>query len=232
MSKISFLILVFLALAGLANPIYHVLFTAAGILMVVAIPFRDRFALWPQVFQYRFSSHVYGFRRVRRFIRKVGEGGEKSVLNVEKAKLWLALTALICVCLTIGAVIGMTLVQYQISGSGNIKLPPALAVYSDAACTVPVSSVDFGTFAPGETVNRTIFLRNEGGVAGTYGLATANWNPAVAEQFLGLSWDYSGQQVQPAAVTKVVLFLHASSSLTNTSGITAFTFDAVISLEG
>jgi len=231
MRKISILILVFLAFAGLANPIYHILFTTAGILMVIAIPFRGCFAFRHQIFKYRFSSHLYGFRGVRRFIRQVKKGGEKAVLDFSKVKVYGALAALICVCLILGVVIGMTLVQYKISGSGNIKLPPALAVYSDAACTVPVTSIDFGSFGPGETVNRTIYLRNEGGVAGSYGLATANWNPAVAEQFLGFSWDYAGQQVQPAAVTKVDLFLHASSSLTSASGITDFAFDAVVSLE-
>ncbi len=230
MSRISFLALVFLALAGTANPMYSVMFAGGVVLLVLAIPFRERFSIQPPIFMHRFSSHVMGFRGARRTIRQVG--GESSVLDLEKAKLGLCLVALICVCLTVGAVIGMTLVQYRISGAGNIQLPPKINVYSDASCTVPVTSVDFGTFAPGDTVNRTIYLRNEGGVTGTYSLATANWNPAIASQFLGLSWDYAGQSVAPGAVTKVVLHLHASTSLTNESGITNFSFDAIISLEG
>ena len=232
MNKISIAVLVFLAFAGLANPVYTLAFTIFGIALVVAIPVRERFTAGPSVFQYQFHSHVYDFRRVRRFIRQVERGGEKAILSFSKGKLLAGIAGLICVCLVAGVVIGMTLVQFKISGSGNIQLPPALAVYADAACTVPVTSIDFGTFGPGETVNRTIYLRNEGGVTGTYGLSTANWNPAVAEQFLGLSWDYGGQQVQPGIVVKVVLHLHASSSLTSSSGVTDFSFDAVISLEG
>ncbi len=231
MNRISVLILVFLAFAGLANPLYSVMFTGVGVLLVLTIPFRERFAVQPPIFMHRFSSHILGFHGARRFIRQMDEGGEKSVLELEKAKLGLCLVALICVCLTVGAVIGMTLVQYRISGAGNIQLPPKINVYSDAACTVPVTSVDFGTFAPGDTVNRTLYLRNEGGITGTYSLATSNWNPPIASQFLGLSWDYAGASVSPGTVTKVILHLHASTSLTSETGITNFGFDAIISLE-
>jgi hypothetical protein len=186
----------------------------------------------PLVFEHRYASQVYGFRRARRFIRQVEKGGEKSILSLSKGKLAAAVSALFCVSLVMGVVIGMTLVQYRISGAGNIQLPPKINVYSDAACTAPVTSVDFGTFAPGDTVNRTLYLRNEGGLTGTYSLSTANWNPTIASQFLGLSWDYGGQSVSPGTVTKVVLHLHASTSLTSETGITSFSFDAVISLEG
>lgn len=214
------------------NPVYAWAFTIFSVAIVAAIPFREHFMAKPSVFQYRFESHVYGFRRARRFFGTVEKGGEKQLLTISKSKLFLGISALICVCLVVGVVIGATLVQYQVNGSGHIQLPPKLAVYSDAACTVPVTSVDFGTFAPGDTVNKTIYLRNEGGINGTYGLSTANWNPAVASSYLSLSWDYTGQTVQPNAITKVILRLHASSSLTSSSGITNFSFDAIISLEG
>jgi len=230
--RVSIAFLFFLAFAGLMNPVYAYAFTIFSVAIVVAIPFRECFVAGPSVFQYRFESHVYGFRRARRFLRAVEKGGEKQLLTISKSKLLLGISALICVCVVVGAVIGATLVQYQINGSGHIQLPPKVAVYSDAACTVPVTSVDFGTFAPGDTVNKTIYLRNEGGINGTYGLSTANWNPAVASSYLSLTWDYGGQVIQPNVITKVILHLHASSALTSTTGITTFSFYAIISLEG
>jgi hypothetical protein len=202
------------------------------LVLLSAIVFRERFVAKPLVFQHRFTSSVHCFQRACRLIRQEENGGEKSIMSLSKGKLAAAVSALVCVSLVMGVVIGMTLVQYRISGAGNIQLPPKINVYSDAACTAPVTSVDFGTFAPGDTVNRTIYLRNEGGVTGTYSVATANWNPTIASQFLGLSWDYAGASVSPGTVTKVILHLHASTSLTSETGITNFSFDAIISLEG
>ena len=236
MRRITFAVLVLLAAAAVLDPLYSGLYVAFGVVLVAGVFVRRRFVDDPLALRLRlrYEPRVFGVRGVKRMRRLVQQvqvnaaGGKVS----PSRKVLAGFVVLAVVALFVGAVIGASLVQYSISGSGRIQLPPALAVYADVACTLPVSELDFGTFAPGETVNRTIYLRNEGGVSGNYSLAAANWNPQVAEQFLGLSWDYAGQLVLPGSVVEVTLRLHASSSLTGDSGVSNFSFDAVISLEG
>jgi len=64
--RVSIAILFFWAFAGLMNPVYAWAFTIFSVTIVAAIPFREHFMAKPSVFQYRFESHVYGFRRARR----------------------------------------------------------------------------------------------------------------------------------------------------------------------
>ena len=234
MRRITFVVLVFLAAAAVFNTVYAGLYVAFSVVLVAGVFMRRRFVDGsPDLkLRLRYEPRVFmvsRIRRARRLVKQASAEGEKVLPN---RKVLMGFVALAVVALLFGVVIGASLVRYSISGSGRIQLPPALAVYADVACTLPVSELDWGTFAPGETVNRTIYLRNEGGVSGNYSLSTANWNPQVAEQFLGLNWDYAGQIVLPGSVVKVTLRLHASSSITSGSGVSSFRFDAVISLEG
>jgi len=111
-----------------------------------------------------------------------------------------------------------------ISNSGSITAI-GVAVYSDQACTNPITSISWGTIDPGSNINKTIYIKNTGNSAATLGLATSNWNPANAANYMTLRWDYNGQPVNANAVIQVKLTLSVSSAI---SGITSFSFDIVI----
>jgi len=100
-----------------------------------------------------------------------------------------------------------------------------LEAYWDSECTNAVSSINWGTIYPGGSKNVTIYLKNTGNVPLNLSLSTDNWNPSNAGTYLTLTWDYSGEQLQPGGVVQVTLTLTVSS---NTQGITNFSFDVVI----
>lgn len=225
------ILLIFLSVAALFNPVYFILL---GIFSC-ALLFRVRLVNPPAAkpLSFRFVPHVFGvrLRRLQRAMRSV-EGGENSLLKIVPSKrLLVSFAAVTIVSLLAGVVIGVTLVQYRLSGAGKIVIPPGLGVYSDAACSVPVSSLDFGSFGPGENVTRTVYIRNEGSETGILSLTTQNWNPLLAKEYLAFSWNREGAQLPGGDVVEARFNIKALNTLTNESGITTFAFEAVISLQ-
>jgi len=100
-----------------------------------------------------------------------------------------------------------------------------LALEFTAALTNKVSSIDWGILEPGSNVNKTVYIRNEGNAAATLSLATSNWSPSNASNYLTLTWNYGGQTLKVNEAIQVKLTLSASSSVT---GITNFSFDITI----
>ena len=98
-------------------------------------------------------------------------------------------------------------------------------VYSDSACTQPMSSVSWGSIEAGSSVNRVLYVKNSGDDTVTLSLHTDNWDPAGAEDDLHLSWDYDGSALDSGAALKVTLTLSVDGS---TNGINDFSFDIII----
>jgi len=116
----------------------------------------------------------------------------------------------------------------RIVGRGTVKAV-GVGVFWDSNCTNPVSFIDWGMVEPGSINNVTVYMRNEGNVAASISLATGNWNPSNAFDYLALSWNYDGRQLNPLEVAQVTLILTVSSSV---QGITSFSFDIIISASG
>jgi hypothetical protein len=105
-----------------------------------------------------------------------------------------------------------------------------LDVYSDAACTQNVTSINWGTLSPGSATNYQAYIKSTSNAPITLSLATDSWNPATASTYITLSWNYTaGTQVQPSASLPVTLTLTVNSSIT---GITTFTFNIDITGSG
>lgn len=116
-----------------------------------------------------------------------------------------------------------------IGSSGTIKAI-GVDVYWDNSCTDPVLSLDWGsTLEPGSTVDKTIHIKNSGNTAVTLSLDAENWNPSSAYDHMSLSWDYSGQPIDPDGVLEVTLTLSISQGI---SGISGFSVDIIISASG
>ena len=102
----------------------------------------------------------------------------------------------------------------------------ALGVYWDHECNIPVVEVDWGSLQLGESKNASFYIRNEGSVNATGLMLTAkNWNPSAAEEYLSLTWDYSGLLLEPSEVENVTLTLQVNES----TPISAFVFEIAIS---
>jgi hypothetical protein len=125
---------------------------------------------------------------------------------------------------SIAVVYALTSVSVYLSSVGTVKAL-GVGVYWDSSCSQAVTSIDWGLADPGSVKNVTVYVKNEGNAPVTLSLQTANWNPAEAEDYISLSWDYGGQAIGVNQVLAVTLSLSISF---NIQGITTFSFDIVV----
>jgi len=123
---------------------------------------------------------------------------------------------------------GLTESSVRIVGRGTVKAV-GVGVFWDSNCTNPVSYIDWGMVEPGSLNNVTVYVRNQGNVVASISLATENWNPSTASNYLALSWNYDGRPLNPLQVAQVAMTLNVSSSV---HGIESFSFDIIISVGG
>ena len=100
-----------------------------------------------------------------------------------------------------------------------------VGLYADQVCTTPVESIQWGLIEPGATANQAVYIRNEGDSNTTLTMILSNWNPTNSSNYIGLSWDYTGQTLDISQVIQVRFTLFI---LENIQGITDFSFDVTI----
>lgn len=115
-------------------------------------------------------------------------------------------------------------VNRQLPSSGNIAAIN-VGLYSDYECTQGLESLDWGDLAPGETVNRVIYLKNTGNTEISLSMTVANWNPSIANGPISLTWNREGALLSPGGVTTATLTLATDEDI---SGITAFSMSILI----
>ena len=117
------------------------------------------------------------------------------------------------------------LTSSQTVGSTGTVSSINVGVYSDSACTVPLTSIAWGTVAPGGSTTKTVYVKNTGTVQMTLSMTKANWNPAGANGPISITWDREGTAVAAGQVATAVLTLAVSSSI---SGISTYSVDITI----
>ena len=105
----------------------------------------------------------------------------------------------------------------------------SIGIFSDQACTVALSSFNWGTLSPGATSTLVIYVRNQGNTAVTLSKGLSNFSPSTLSSYLTLNWDYSNQALSPGATLKVTLSLVVSSS---TPVMSSFGFSTTITATG
>ena len=104
-----------------------------------------------------------------------------------------------------------------------------IGVYWDFNCSEPISSVGWGSMKPGSSKNIPVFARNEGNESVTLSIATSNWNPPKAADFVNLTWNYTGEIIEESYVLPVNLSLHVDVSIKR---ISVIAFDAILVATG
>jgi hypothetical protein len=112
--------------------------------------------------------------------------------------------------------------------SGNIAtVTQNLGLYSDSACTVPYTNLNWGSPTPGSTVNRTFYVKNTlPSISLTLSMTATNWYPSSAEGPLAINWNRQGTMLSPGQSTEATITLAVSSI---TTSITSFGVQIVIS---
>jgi len=145
----------------------------------------------------------------------------RSLRDIKKAPL---LGVIILTLVTGIGVSGLLSASKTLSSSGSVKAIN-VEVFSDLACTQILSSLDWGTLEPLDVVTRTVYVKNTGNALMTLHLATSNWSPASAFNYLAVTWDKEGSTLAAGAVATAVITLTVSGSIT---GIDTFTFQTII----
>jgi len=141
-------------------------------------------------------------------------------------RLFIYVLLILSLVIVVYAYASMQIFSATIKSKGTIKTL-GVGIYWDEACSLPVSSLDWGIVEPNVTRNITFFIRNEGNVMGIISLSTANWDPPIASSYITLSWDYLGKILEPGEIILVTLTLFISPDI---QGVITFNFETIISI--
>lgn len=152
-----------------------------------------------------------------------GENGKTSFKKIGSGTL--IAIALIGTILTVSTA-GLVTTTQSVPTSGSITAisTVGVAVYSDAACTQPLTSVTWGNINPSSQTTRTIYVKNTGNVPETLSMNTNGWSPANSNSYLSCTWSPLVTTIAAGASTSATLTLAASSN----AAITGFNFNVVI----
>lgn len=137
----------------------------------------------------------------------------------------LGFIGLIVIALASGlAVSGLLSTTRTLPSTGTI-MAINVEVYWDGAGTQNVTSIDWGIPAPGDVVNKTVYVKNTGNNPMNVSMSISSWAPAGASTYLSVTWDQEGAVVAAGGTVKAIISLGVSSGIT---GITDFSFNIVI----
>lgn len=133
----------------------------------------------------------------------------------------------IAVAVTVGIAVGI-LVAVQVAkipATGRI-VTLGVNVWTDATKTEKVASVDWGDISPNETKMFFCCIENTANVPTTLSIKTDNFNPALAEQYLIISWNIpQGTVLQPKQTYNTEIYLTVTN---DAKDVTEFTHDIII----
>lgn len=111
-----------------------------------------------------------------------------------------------------------------VHNQGSVKTTEVnISIYEDSACTLPLTSIDWGTLEVGETRTYTAYVLNSGVTPVEVSMSTSNWNPAEAPNTINVTWDSENAVVNPEAVQQVAFSLTVTQE-----GVSTFEFDITI----
>lgn len=119
----------------------------------------------------------------------------------------LTLTVVVLVVVTSG----LLTANQNVPAGGTISAVN-LGVYSDSACTQPLTTITFGMVTPGTQVTQTLYIKNTGNVAENLTMAVNTWSPANAGTYLTITWTPTSSTLAAGASTSATLTLTASAS--------------------
>jgi len=100
--------------------------------------------------------------------------------------------------------------------NGQVTTSANLGVYSNSACTTPLSSINWGTLPVGGNITQTIYIKNTGvGLSLALNMGTSNWSPASADGPIILTWNQGGTRLQPGQSIAANLTLTVSPTITD-----------------
>lgn len=133
----------------------------------------------------------------------------------------LSIGSLIAIVVLIGSCVTWAILQYSVTVNNHGSVQAIGCQILDASGN-QITSIDWGTIDVGTNANHNIYVKNNGTIPITLTMITLNWNPSNASTFLTLSWNYTGQTIDPDQTLPLTLNLAVAPE---TSGFIDFSFD-------
>lgn len=149
-------------------------------------------------------------------------------VNPKRAAMFAIVACLIGMAIGSTVTLAVLNAQRAIPSSGLV-VAVNVGVYSDSACTLNLTSIDWGNVYPSGSVSRTIYVKNTGNVPMTLSMTTTAWNPAGAAGQITVTWNKENAVLNAGQSTSATLTLNVSQSI---SGVTSFSVDIIITGSG
>lgn len=120
--------------------------------------------------------------------------------------------------------LGALSASYPFNNTATIKAV-GVSIYWYSNGTSPVTTIDWGTIAAGESVAKTVYIRNNGTVPVVLNMTTSEWTPSTAANYITVTWNCSNYFLSAGHVVGATLNLNVNSTI---SGITNFSFRITI----
>jgi hypothetical protein len=132
----------------------------------------------------------------------------------------LTATAIFLTLVTAGLIATQT-----IPSDGTVVSAANIGAYTDSDCTQNCTHISWGTLNPDTTTNKTVYVKNTGTVPLTLSMATENWTPTNADDYLTLTWDQQNTILDAGQSVPANLTLTAAA---DTGDLTSFSFNIII----
>ncbi len=147
-----------------------------------------------------------------------------------KKKLIFLVTVAILIGILMLTSYALTNVTKSVPSSGMIVSNPGVGVYSDSACTIPLSTIAWGNISVGGTATYQFYVKNTGYSNTTLSMTTSSWSPTTASQYITISWDKNNVVLTPSQVVQATLTLSVSPSIG--TSITSFSNNIIVTGSG
>ena len=152
------------------------------------------------------------------------------VEQVNPKSVMLLVTTACIIGMMVGSAVTFAVLQRSVSfPTSGMIVGVNVGVFADSGCTQNLTAVSWGSVYPGESVNRTIYVKNTGNAPTTLSMATSGWSPAAANGPLSIVWDREGVSLSPGLSISATLTLGVSPSV---SGIADFGVNIVVTGSG
>jgi hypothetical protein len=143
------------------------------------------------------------------------------------SKIAVIAMVLAAVTLSVSTFAAITL-NSDISTTGTISTSPNIGVFSDSGCTQSLTTLNWGSVAPGNSATSTVYVKNTGtGESITLSLSTLGLTPSAATGHITVTWDKAGATLTPGSSTTAIITLSVDSSITDVS-----TFSVTVRVTG
>ena len=155
-------------------------------------------------------------------------GKRKIIFIITIALVLTALASTLFVYSAINSTVKLTSSGIIVKSQNHDNGASSLGVFSDNTCTVPLTSLNWGSISPGMNSTITLYVKNTATTGSlTLDMAATNWSPTNANGPLAVSWDQEGTTLAPGQSAQATLILSVSSTITQISS-----FSVQISIVG